>query len=382
MNNDMPAPAGPVPSTVIKPSNTKSPKPAHRSRNPLKWFAKLSKKQKIIAVVITVLVIGGLSGGAWALFKPTKVQAPVQTVKKVEPPKVVEIVSPLTGMPVTEEQSKRAVTGVMIENSPDARPQSGLLDAGVVFEAIAEGGITRFLALFQEAQPGYIGPVRSARPYYIDWVQGFDAGYAHAGGPGDAVNKIKRDGVKDLNDAKGYFYRVNTRYAPHNLYTDMAKLDAYSKSKSYTSSTFTSFPRKKDQKAATPTAKTIDFNISAPLYSAHFDYDGTSNSYLRSEGGRPHLDERSKKQLNPKVVIAMVMQYKAAYNGVNSWYNSVGSGQVYIFQDGAVTEGTWSKTDRKAQITFKDAAGKDIKLNPGQTWISAVNSPTHVTYKP
>lgn len=381
MNNDLPAKSGFAPSSEIKIPN-RSPKQGNGSKNPLKRFAALPTKKKIIIGLIILFIVTGLTGGAWALLKPKKVAAPPAPVKKTETPAAVQIVSPLTGMPVTEEQSKRPVTGVMIENSPDARPQSGLLQAGVVFEAIAEGGITRFLALFQDAQPDYIGPVRSARPYYIDWVQGFDASYVHAGGPGDAINKIKSDGVKDLNHFGNYFYRVNTRYAPHNLYTDFSKLDAYNKSKGYTSSTYTSFIRKKDKKLATPTAKTIDFNISSPLYSAHFDYDAASNTYLRSEGGRPHTDERTKKQISPNVVIAMVMQYQAAYNGVNSWYNSIGSGKVYIFQDGGVTEGTWAKTDRKAQITFKDAAGKDLPLNAGQTWISAVAGADKVSYKP
>lgn len=382
MNNDLPGVTGSVPSSSTRPVGQPTPKKTRKIRNPFKQFADLPRKKKIIVILLALFVIGCLSGGAWALFKPAKVVAPKTPAKKVEAPKATVILSPLTGVQVTEEQSKRPVTGVMIENSPDARPQSGLLPAGVVFEAIAEGGITRFLALFQEAQPDYVGPVRSARPYYVDWVQSFDASYVHAGGPGDAINKIRSDGVKDLNHSGNYFFRVNTRYAPHNLYTDFAKLDAYNKSKGYTNSTFTSFVRKKDKKITTPTAKAIDFNISSPLYSAHYDYDAATNTYPRSVGGRPHFDERAKKQINPNVVIAMVMQYRAAYNGVNSWYNSIGSGKAYIFQDGGVSEGTWAKTDRKAQITFKDASGKDIPLNAGQTWISAVNGADKVSYKP
>jgi hypothetical protein len=163
----------------------------------------------------------------------------------------------------------------------------------------------------------------------------------------------------------------------------MGKLDAYGKSKGYTSSTFTHIPhKKKADKLTTPTARLIDFAISGPLYNVHYDYDAASNTYLRSEGDKPHVDERSNKQLSPNVVIAIVMQFKADYNGVNSWYNSIGSGKTYVFQGGGVTEGTWSKTSAKSQISFKDASGKDILLSPGQTWVTAVNSIGDVSYKP
>lgn len=270
----------------------------------------------------------------------------------------------------------------MIENSPDARPQSGLTAAGVVFEAIAEGGITRFLALYQDAQPDYIGPVRSVRPYYLDWLQGFDAPIVHAGGSGDALAKIRNDKLKDLNDHKSYFERVRSRYAPHNLYTSSAKLDAYAASKGYTSSTFDGFVRKADKKLATPTAKAIDLNISGFYYNPHYDYDAASNTYKRSMQGKPHNDEKSGNQISPNVVIANVMQYSIIDREGHSGYNTIGSGKSYIFQDGDVTIGTWEKTSSKSQITFKDANGVDLPINAGQAWITAVASADRVKYVP
>lgn len=369
---------------TVNEKGTKIKKPR---KSPVRWFKDLNKKQKIIFILVTLLIIsGGVVGTVLALRKTTK---PVP-VAKVEPPAPVPPPAPtteashLTGVQVKPELNKRPVTAIMIENSPDARPQSGLIDSGVVFEAIAEGGITRFLTLHQEDQPAYIGPVRSVRPYYVDWLHGFDAAVAHVGGSADGLAKIKAEGIKDLDqfaNADAY-WRINERYAPHNMYTSIAKLDVVSNRKGYTSSTFDSWPRKADKPSATPTAKTLDFAISGFLYNAHFDYDAATNTYKRSEGGKPHVDEKSGTQIAPKVVIAAVMGYGIAANGVNSRYDNIGSGKCFVFQDGDVTEGTWTKASGKEQISFKDATGTPVKLNAGQTWVTAVGTVSGVVYKP
>ncbi len=357
-----------------------------RKFNPVEWFKNLSKKQKILAVIAAVIVLAGLGGGAYALFKkPAPKPAPAPVVeKKEEAPKEVPIYSPLTGIAVTKEQAALPVTGIMIENSPDSRPQAGLNQAGVVFEAIAEGGITRFLTLWQEAQPDYVGPVRSVREYYVDWLEGFDAAIAHVGGPGGAIQKIKNENVKDLDQSynPNSFRRVNNRVAPHNVYTSLQNLIDLSKSKGWTSSTFTGFPRKAEKPSDAPTARAIDIVISGPLYNVHYDYDLATNSYKRSEGGKAHVDERSKAQISPKVVIGIVVPYSIQSDGLHSNYGTIGKGKAYIFQDGNSVEGTWEKTSAKSQIVFKDAAGVALKLNPGQTWITATSIANNVTYRP
>lgn len=369
---------------TTKPSFAKASRKSRRS--PLAWFKTLGKKQQIAVGALVLLIFCGAGAGAWALTrKPAPVaKAPVVEVKKEEPPKEVPIYSPLTGIPVTKEQSELPVTAIMIENSPDARPQAGLNQAGVVFEAIAEGGITRFLTLWQEAQPDYVGPVRSVRPYYVDWLEGFDAAVAHVGGSPEALAKIKSDGVKDLDQFynSGPYHRVSNRYAPHNMYTSLAGLIDLQRSKGWTSSKFTGFPRKVEKPSDAPTARAIDITISGALYNVHYDYDLATNSYKRVLAGKPHLDERSKAQIAPKVVVAMVIPYSISGDGIHSVYQTIGSGKAYIFQDGVAAEGTWEKTASKAQIVFKDAAGKPIQLNSGQTWITATSIANNVIYKP
>lgn len=345
----------------------------------------LSRRRWALLAVILLAFIGAGGFGAYKLYKTVSKLPPQKAAAKiVRPPKPAIEPSRLTGLPVSPELNKRPVTGVMIENSPDARPQSGLKDAGIVFEAIAEGGITRFLALYEDAQPDYIGPVRSARPYYLDFALAFDASLAHVGGSPEALAQIRSLGVADLDQfANGQYYtRIKSRYAPHNVYTSSANLDAINAKIGHTSSTFTSWARKKDQPLATPTARSIDLAVSSFLYNPHYEYDAVSNSYKRSEGGQPHVDERTNSQLTPKVVVALVMNYSIAGDRIHSVYDTVGSGHMYIFQDGGVTEGTWQKADRKAQFSFTDANGATIRFNSGQTWVTLVKDTAAVTYKP
>lgn len=346
-----------------------------------------TRKQQIIGgVIIAVLIIAG-GAGVFAINKnynknPPNIATPV-VEKVVEPPKPTTEASRLTGEQITPELNKRPVMSIQIENSPDARPQSGLKDAGVVYEAIAEGGITRFNASFLEAQPDYIGPVRSVRPYYAVLAAPFDPVFVHAGGSSAGLAKIQELGLKDLDHGPnaGAFQRVRDRYAPHNLYTNMAALDKVAAERGYTASAVRSLPRKP---AATPsptiTARAINLSISSTLYNVRYDYDQASNSYKRSMGGKPHTDHRSGAQLSPKVIVALVMQY--SQSGIYSVYQTTGSGTMYVFQDGFSQKGTWTKASEGEQFTFADEAGKPLLLSPGQTWISLMKADNAVTYTP
>jgi hypothetical protein len=353
------------------------------------WWKDRSKKQKIIigaaaAVAVILLFVGGFL--LIQRHKPAPKAAPVVAKKEEvkEPPKPTTEASHLTGIQVPPEYNLLPVTGIIIENSPDARPQSGLTEAGVVFEAIAEGGITRFLTLFQEAQPDYVGPVRSVRPYYLQWLQGFDAAVAHVGGSPEALAKIRNEGIKDLDQSfnGGSYQRIAVRYAPHNVYTSLGSLIALGKSKGFTSSSFTGFARKNDKPVATPTARSIDIIISGPLYNVHYSYDAATNSYQRSQAGILHKDERSGKQISPKVVIALIVPQGISPDGVHTSYGIIGSGMAYFFQDGTVTQGTWSKSSDKEQLRFGDANGSPLAINAGQTWITAVGAATSVVSTP
>lgn len=369
---------------------------AHHHRRFKEWFRNLSKKQKtgLISAAFALLIV--LGGGASYAFMPK--EAPVtsgqklNTHNKVIPDAPKTVPSTLTGLQVDKTVNQRPVIGVMIENSLAARPQSGLDQAGVVFEAEAEGGITRFLALYQDSQPDYIGPVRSARPYYVQWCQGFDCAYAHVGGSPEALQYIKDQSVHDLNQFAGasYFDRIGSRAAPHNVYTSIDRLTQFAGSRGYSSSNFTGFIRSlKDGKAnaAAPVAHSINFDYLGTSYDAHFDYDAATNSYKRSEAGAPHNNvdaSGTTTQIIPKVVIAMaVPKSRGALDASNAYYNEyqvVGSGEADIFQNGTAIHGTWTKASPTDQISFLDDKGTTINLNPGQTWISILDSISKASY--
>ncbi len=345
------------------------------------------RKQWIITSAVAVLILAGGGFAAWH-FLHHKQPAPApkkSVVKKMIPP--MPIYSTLSGLQITDPNlNKKPVTAVMIENSIDARPQSGLADAGVVFEAQAEGGVTRFMALYQDTAPNNIGPVRSARPYYVQWALGFDAAYAHVGGSPDALSDITAWHAKDMNQFYNgdYYHRVSTRPSPHNVYTSIGTLNALENKKGF-GSMFTGFPRSvKETPSAQPTANSIDFAISSATYNPHYDYDNAANAYKRSEGGAVQTDANSGQQLEPKVVIAIVVPLSRgaldASGAYYSDYNVLGTGTAYIFQNGIVTAGQWHKNDNASQITFTDATGIAIPLNRGQTWISAVSAATQVKY--
>jgi len=339
-----------------------------------------TRRRRVILISISgVIVIAAATVAAFVLLnqKPTETQTVViPTVKPPEPaPEPIKYYSPLSGSLVTDQASTTApVTGIMIENSPDARPQSGLKSSGVVFEAIAEGGITRFLVLYQQEKPQMIGPVRSVRLYDVDWLAAFNASLAHVGGSAAALKEVRNGNYRDIDQFfnSSSYWRATDRYAPHNVYTSFAKLDALNAKKGFVSSTFTGFTRVDGKTSAAPNATQVTIKISSTLYNSTYAYDAATNTYLKSQAGAPHLD-REEGQIAPSVVVAMRVNETTVFeDGNRESIATIGSGAATIFQNGTATAVTWTKTGKSNQITFTDAAGADIPLVRGQTWIVAV----------
>ena len=331
-----------------------------------------------IAAAVGILIAAGLVVFAVFFQKPEPAPTQAVTTKKQAPPPP-KFYSPLSGKLVADEAAtKMPVTAIMLENSPDARPQSGLKDSGVVFEAIAEGGITRFLALYQQEKPQLIGPVRSVRLYYVQWANPFNASIAHIGGSLFALNEVRNGKYRDIDQFfnAGTYWRARDRYAPHNVYTSFEKLDALNAAKGYTSSTFTGFTRKDAAPSQAPNASTVNVTISAPAFNSSYIYDPPSNTYHRSQAGAPHTD-REAGQIAPSTVVVMNVEMKRIMeDGYREQVTTVGSGSAHIFQDGVVTVGKWHKPSPEAQITFTTPEGKDIPLIRGQTWITAIPNGT------
>ncbi len=328
-----------------------------------------------------VMVIGGalvVFAGAMASFsllnKPRQAK-PTPVVATQKAPEVYY--SPLTGLKVTDQAATtKPVTAVMLENSPSARPQSGVKQAEVVYEAIAEAGITRFLALYQQNKPTMIGPVRSLRPYYIDWLAPYQPSVAHVGGSLHALQEIRNGTYRDIDQFfhERSYWRATDRRAPHNVYTSAERLDDLNSSKGYKQSTVKTALARADGKPANPAAATvavINFGRSA-RYNTRYQYDASTNTYQRSIGGEASLD-REEGQIAPSVVVALTVQQTTVQeDGIRENIITTGQGKATIFQNGSVVEGIWRKADRTSPLELRDANGKAIALTRGQTWIAAV----------
>lgn len=342
-----------------------------------------------LRVVLVILLIAEATGfGLWyfqsSLF-------PWHYRAAVPHPRALKALNPLTGVLGDPAGAKLPVVGVVIENLyPDARPQSGLGQAPVVYEALAEGGITRFLAVFQEPLPGNIGPVRSLRPYFLDFGLEYDIPVAHAGGSQPALAEIGPLGMKNIDAlvySGSYFYRSTDRLAPHNLYAHGDQLEALVAKLGFAAPPhFTPLPRKKAAPPKAPAVAAhpdIKIDFSSPLYNAEYRYDATMNSYAFVNGGTPQADRNTGEQIYVRnvVVIMAPTRYGTQPDGKpETDIQLVGSGTGYVFMDGGTTTIKWSKVSEKAQMQITDQAGTPVKFDPGNTWYSIVPAGRAVTY--
>jgi len=308
----------------------------------------------------------------------------------------------------------RRPLGVMIENHVEARPQSGLSSADVVFEVVAEGGITRFLSVFYCQDAPYIGPIRSARIYFIKLLQGFGNYplYAHVGGantpgPADALGEIRNLGWAAYNDLNQfsvpfpYFWRdyerLPNRSTEHTVYSSTTKLWQYAKDKRKLTNVdengvswdknFQKWLFKDDVKIdQRGSIAKIDFSFWDNLasdFNVVWNYDKNNNQYLRVNGGKPHIDKNTGKQISAKNVMIVFAKESPAndgYEGGHLLYKIVGSGEGLFFQDGKVIKGTWKKTDEESQIRFYDEAGNEISLVRGPIWVEILPIGNKVNY--
>lgn len=340
------------------------------------------------------------------------------TKKRPDLPRTEEC--PINGamysVPERDAWQQRRPLGVMIENSKAARPQSGLSSADVVYEAVAEGGITRFMGVFYCQDADFVGPVRSARTYYLDWISEYGVFplYAHVGGantsgPADALGQIEKYGWGGFNDLNQFsigfptYYRDYERLGKdtateHTVYSSPAKLwDYAAKKRKLTNLAVDPFTDKEGAWDASfvkwtfkedlpldqrPLAFSAEFNFSNTNssylsdYVVNWQYDKTSNSYLRTNGGVSHQDLNTKQQLLAKNVVIQFMAMSIADDGYNedghgshTLYADKGAGKAQFLMDGKAVTGTWKKKDRTSRTQFFDDKGVEIKFNRGLIWI-------------
>jgi len=332
--------------------------------NKIQSFKLLLRRKKKLLVIITALLV--LGGTAYFL---TRGDTPV--IDTASPTK--RYYSRLTGKGVSKAVSERPILAIMVENSEEARPQTGLDDAGIVFETVTEAGITRYMALYQEEMPDEVGPVRSVRPYFVDWLMGFDASVAHVGGSQEALDLLDQRQGKSLNEFfnSGPYYRSDRREAPHNVYARTKDLVALMEQKGHNKSDFADFEWEEPFPAAEPKGTSVSINFSEPFFGVRFDYDKEANSYKRFLAGSPHLDAVSNKQISVRNLVVLKMAGDIS---------ATGEGDGLAFSNGTVREIKWKQAGYNSRLRLYDLQGNEIKLTRGDTWIAAIPGSGSVTY--
>ncbi len=298
----------------------------------------------------------------------------------VKPPAVVtdttttEAMAPrrLDGVLVPESQTSKIPFAVMVENHPDARPVSGLSSASLVIEAPVEGGITRDLAFFAASSSvSQVGPVRSARPYYIDWANGWDAVYFHVGGSPDALDKIKTmKGFIDVNQFFNgdYFWRDETRFAPHNVYTKDELMNAIVDKKGAASSTMPIVWHFRDAASSTDRGDVNQIKVTyGGSFNVTWNFDKESGLYVRSLAGAVERErDGSMIMADNVVVIKTTQKILDSYGRLE--LKTVGSGEAMAYRDGKKFILRWRRSTGEP-IRFESTDGSEFLFNRGKTWI-------------
>lgn len=284
----------------------------------------------------------------------------------------------LDGVKVDAEVANLYPWGIMVENLATTRPQSGFEKASVVYEALAEGGITRFLLLMAtEKDTGDIGPVRSARPYFVEWAREYDAMYVHVGGSSQGLETIAELKVKDFNQFYngGSFFYKQGKEAPHHMFTNSRLLTFGARDLELPANgQFPVWKFKDDAPLAERPAeeKKITIDFSTFSYEVEFLYDRESNTYKRSQGGAVFTDAAAdNKQVAPKNVVIQFVSI-TNYDVQRLNIQTVGSGKAIVFRDGQAIEGTWQKDSQTSRTRFYSSTGDEIELNAGQTWVEVI----------
>lgn len=352
------------------------------------WSFRQSKKAKMTALAILLLIVVGVAG--YVLFGGTA--GPVANVNSVNTNTAEEakVHRASDGVLVPLSRANPFPQGVVIENLVAARPQAGLDDANIVYEVLTEGGITRFLAVFAGGRDvEKIGPVRSARPYYVEWAKEYNLLFAHAGGSPESLLAISEQKINDLNQFTNSQYywrdkeRLKTLASEHTLYTSTELLSRALRDKDYP--LVGNFPSWTFSEGAVPgnrgpATQTISINFSTFAYKVDYTYDPVENLYSRSLAEKPHLMENGS-QIKVKDVVVQIVPASLVPGDDKGRLriNTVGSGKVILFRDGKKFEGTWRKDAVQSRTEFLDAAGKPLPLTPGTIWVEIVSSEQQLT---
>ncbi|MBU4361004.1 DUF3048 domain-containing protein [Patescibacteria group bacterium] len=284
----------------------------------------------------------------------------------------------LDGMCVNKNSTNLWPIAVMIDNHPDAWPQSGLSQAQLVYSTLAEGGATRLLAVFTTNKSmAKIGPVRSARPYYLTWAKELNALYTHSGGSPEALQKIKDWEILNLEEITSYgplyLWRDKNKFSPHNLFTSNERLELARQDWELKDKTpnYRAWQFSKDATQGNEKITNITINYSPGiLFDVEYNYNTTTNSYLRFQNNAPHIDALINEQISVKNLIVQFVPEEKHLDAEDRLHiETLGSSKAWIFLNGQIIKGKWVKENLETRTIFYNESGDEITFLPGNIWV-------------
>lgn len=367
------------------------------------------EKNKLILIILIVIIgfaIGGFLIYSVIAYSPTETsklinydegflkvgdtkKTTLKNYRLPEPSEPRTKINPINGNLLTStefnEYSKRIPVAVMVNNHAAARPQANLSKADVVYEALAESGITRYMPIYWQNAVTKVGPIRSVRQYYLEWLSEYDAvfihdGYASGEDPKiDAGGNMYRYNIKTISTQGAW--RESSRVAPHNEYSSVAnalniaeKRDWFGLPTNFESWKFKNdAPKNERGNTASVSIEPHSGIRNGGLYDSTWVYDKDSNVYLRYIANTPDMDEVTGTQVMAKVVILQETKMTPTYNEkAHIIIETQGTGKATILMDGKVVDSTWKKESRTKRTKFYDSDDNEIQFNRGQIWIISI----------
>jgi hypothetical protein len=263
---------------------------------------------------------------------------------------------------------------VMVENSWDARPQSGLARADVLYEAPVEGGISRFMAIYVNGVPEVIGPVRSARHYFVYLAAEFNASYVHIGASPQGYGALRASGLVNLDETYGDpgFWRTGTRAAPHNAYTDLDVIKAaLDRTATVDPGGLAGFKFSKEEPSGGKPATEVYVKYPGGDR-LKYVYSPEDKTYLRYMNGAPHIDADTGEQIAPRNLVVQEVEDWVIDDVGRLDMEQLGKGRAVFFRDGQATEGSWHKASYGDVTEWLDAEGNPVKMSPGRILVQII----------
>ncbi|WP_256761766.1 DUF3048 domain-containing protein [Cohnella sp. WQ 127256] len=348
--------------------------------------------QLTLAAVLVGLTACGSNESKETLTQPTETVVPTASASATPsetPTPTAQFLAPLTGLPVEKEVTNRPFA-VMINNLAPARPQSGLTQADTVWELLAEGGITRLVAIFQSKEfTDPIGPIRSIRPYFIQVGEFYSGVLVHVGASNDAFAILQRQHKEDLDEitnAGAYFYRDKSRKAPHNVYSTLEKLRAGAEKRKYKDTVtvpMLPFNTSPTELTTAAPATQIDIKFMLSSYKVSYAYDSAKALYSRSINDKPHIDKNNDQQLTATNLVVLSTKHDIKDDVGRLVVDLDSGGEALLFQNGKVISCKWERKKDDVIRIVKD--GQELPFLPGVTYYHVVPSSSamdkHVTYQ-